>query len=49
MAYVVGKFMAGYVIKGYDTLLKGDKKIPEDDTYKTKNKGVSEMKFFSTR
>ena len=36
--------MAGAVIKGWDVPLTVDKNIPEDDSYKKKLKGVSELK-----
>ena len=38
------KFMARSGIKGFDVLLTGDKKIPSDDSEKTKVKGFSELK-----
>ena len=37
----LGKIITRAVIKVYDVLLTGDKKIPADDTDKTKDKGVS--------
>ena len=42
-----GNFIAGARIKGYDTLLKGDNKIPKYDADKTKDKGVSELNFLN--
>ena len=36
-----GKFITRAGINGYGTLLTGDKKIPEDDTDKTKDEGVT--------
>ena len=35
------------LIMGYNTLLKGDKKIPVDDSDKTKDKGVPKLKFIN--
>ena len=35
MAYVVGKFTAGAIIKGHHVLIKGAEKIREDDAEKT--------------
>ena len=37
MAYVVGKIMEGYGIKGCDVLITGDKITPADDAYEKKN------------
>ena len=38
MAYVVGKFMARYGIKGYHVVLTGFEKIPADDADKKQEK-----------
>ena len=43
----LGKLITRHGIKGYDTLLTGDKKIPGDDTNKTKHRGFSELKFLN--
>ena len=44
---MLGKFIAGYGIKGYDTPLKGDKKIPVYDADETKYEGVTELKLLN--
>ena len=38
MAYVVGKIMEGYGIKGCDVLITGDKITPADDAYEKRSK-----------
>ena len=45
----MGKFIAGYGIKGYDTPLKGDKKIPVYDADETKYEGVTELKLLNNK
>ena len=42
-----GKFIVGSEIKGYDTLLKCDEKIPADYSDRTKEKGVYEFKYLN--
>ena len=44
MAYVVGKCLAIYGIKGYHLLLTGAKKIPADDAEETQEREISALK-----
>ena len=47
MAHVVSKFMKIALIKGCNTLLTDDNKIPSDEADKTKDESVTALKFIN--